>query len=165
MHVDKLLPYQGEELESWLHDEESGGHRVKGTQTPAPVLSVASPGVADGPSNEVTDRPFDPGPEDGYGTNVGGENPSESAAPPRHSQRPRQEPERYTEERSVQSTVSPTDSLGPSLLFLVGMLLVVVVVLNPDVVVMAEVAVAAVVSMFFSPQLMLAWTRWLGGHR
>ncbi len=68
VHVDKLMPYQadfGEELESWLQDEESGGRRVKGTQTPAPVLLEASPGVADRPSNEVTDQPFDPGPEDG----------------------------------------------------------------------------------------------------
>ena len=33
VHVDKLMPYQpdfGEELESWLRDEESGGCRVKG---------------------------------------------------------------------------------------------------------------------------------------
>ena len=58
--------------------------------------------------------------------------------------------------------MSTTDSLGPSLLFLVGVLLVVVVVLNPDVAVMA---VAAVVSIFFSPQLMLPWTRWWAGHR
>ena len=58
--------------------------------------------------------------------------------------------------------MSTTDSLGPSLLFLVGVLLVVVVVLNPDAAVMA---VAAVVSMFFSPQLMLPWTRWWAGHR
>ncbi len=36
VHVDKLLPYQadfGEELHSWLHDEELGGHQVAGTQT------------------------------------------------------------------------------------------------------------------------------------
>ncbi len=56
--------------------------------------------------------------------------------------------------------VSTTDSLGPSLLFLVAMLLVVVVVLNPDVAVMAVVAVAAVVSMFFCNHLMLPWTCW-----
>ena len=58
------MPYQadfGEELESWLQDEESGGHRVKGTQTPTPVLPETSPEVADKPSNEVTNRPFDPG--------------------------------------------------------------------------------------------------------
>ncbi len=61
--------------------------------------------------------------------------------------------------------MSTTDSLGPSLLFLVGVLLVVVVVLNPDVVVMAVVAVAAVVNMLFSPQLMLPLTRWWAGHR
>ena len=65
--------------------------------------------------------------------------------------------------RSVQSAASTTDSLGPSLLFLVGMLLVVVVVLNPNVAVMA--VVAAVVSMFFSPQMVLPWTRWWVGHR
>ena len=124
----------------------------------------ASPGVTDGPSNEVTDRPFDPGPKDGYGADIQGEGPSESAAPPRRSQQPRQEPDRYTEVRSVQSAESTTDRLGPSLLFLVGMLLVVVVVLNPDVAVMAVVAVAAVVSMFFSPQLMLPWNRWWMGR-
>ncbi len=168
VHVDKLMPYQadfGEELESWLQNEDSGGHRVKGTQTPTPVPTEASPGVTDGPSNEVTDRPFDPGLEDGYGADIEGESLSESAAPPRRSQRPRQEPDRYTEVWSVRSVVSTTDSLGPSLLFLVGVLLVVVVVLNPDVAVMAVVAVAAVVSMFFSPQLMLPWTRWWAGHR
>ncbi len=41
VHVDKLMPYQpdfGEELESWLRDEESGGCRTKGTQTPMPAL-------------------------------------------------------------------------------------------------------------------------------
>ncbi len=61
--------------------------------------------------------------------------------------------------------MSTTDSLGPSLLFLVGVLLVVVVILNPDVAVMAVVAVAAVVSMLFSPQLMLPLTRCWAGHR
>ncbi len=65
----------------------------------------------------------------------------------------------------IWSAVSTTDSLGPSLLFLVRVLLLVVVVLNPDVAVLAVVAVAAVVSMFFSPQLMLPWTRWWMGHR
>ena len=167
VHVDKLMPYQtnfGEELESWLQDEESGGRRVKGTQTPTTVHSEASPGLTDGPSNEVTDRPFDLGLEDGYGADVEGESPSESAAPPRRSQRPCQEPDWYAKVRSVRSAVNTTDSLGPSLLFLVGMLLVVVVVLNPDVAVMAVVAVAAVGSMFFSPQLMLPWTRWWAGH-
>ena len=79
MHVDK--PYQvvfGEELgwESWLRNEESGGYRVKGTHTPTPVLPKASPEVADGPSNEVTDWPFDPGHEDGYGANMDGSCPS-----------------------------------------------------------------------------------------
>ncbi len=125
VHVDKLMPYQaefGEELESWLQDEESGGHRVKGTQTPMPVPSEASPGVADGLSNEVTDRPFDLGLEDSYGADIEGESLSESAAPPRRSQRPCQEPDWYTEVQSVRSVVSTTDSLGPSLLFLVGML-------------------------------------------
>ncbi len=41
VHVDKLMPYQpdfGEELESWLRDEESGGCRAKGTQTPMHYL-------------------------------------------------------------------------------------------------------------------------------
>ena len=146
------MPYQadfGEELESWLKDEDSGGHRVKGTQTPMPVPSEAPPVVTDGPSNEVTDRPFDLGLEDSYGADMEGDSPSESAAPPRRSQRPHQEPDRYTEVRSVRSAASTTDSLGPSLLFLVGVLLVVAVVLNPDVAVIAVVAVAAVVSIFF----------------
>ena len=44
------------------------------------------PGVTDGPSNEVTDRPLDPGPEDDYGADIEGESLSESAAPPRRSQ-------------------------------------------------------------------------------
>ncbi len=50
-------------------------YRVKGTQTPTPVPSQASPEVADEPSNEVTDRPFDPGPEDGYGADMEGKRP------------------------------------------------------------------------------------------
>ncbi len=168
VHVDKLMPYQadfGEELESWLQDEDSDGHRVKGTQTPTPVPPEASPEVTDGPSNEVTDLPLDPGPEDSYGADIEGESLCESAASPRRSQRQRQEPDRYTEVRSVWSAESTTDSLGPSLLFLVGMLLVAIVVLNPDMAVMAVVAVAAVVRMFFFPQLMLPWTRWWAGHR
>ncbi len=36
LHIDKLLPYQadfGEELQSWLQNEEFGGHKVAGTQT------------------------------------------------------------------------------------------------------------------------------------
>ncbi len=49
------------------------------------------------------------------------------------AKRPRQEPDRYTEVRSVWSVVSTAHSLCPSLLFPVGVLLVVVVVLNPDV--------------------------------
>ncbi len=122
-------------------------------------------GLPTRPQHGPQPGPFEPGPHDGYGTDMEGESSSESAAPPRHSQRPRQEPDRYTEVWSVWSAVSTTDSLGPSLLFLVGMLLVVVVVLNPDMAVMAVVAVAAVVSMFFSPQLMLHWTRWWTGHR
>ena len=137
---------------------------MKGTQNPSPVLLETSPGAADEPSNKVTDWPFDSGPEDGYGEDMEDETFSESAAPPRHSQRPRQEPDRYTEACIVRSAVCTTDSLGPSLLFLVGMLLVVVVVLNPDVAVLAVVAVAAVVSMFLSPQLMPPWTRWWAGH-
>ncbi len=88
-----------------------------------------------------------------------GESSYESAAPRR------QEPDQYTEVQNVLSALSTADSLGPGLLFLVGMLLVVVVVLNPDVAVMAVVVLAAVVSMFFSPQLMLPWTRWWAGHR
>ncbi len=155
----------GDELKSWLQDEELGGQRVKGTQTPAPVPSETSPGLVDRPSSEVTDHPFDPGPEDGYGTDMEGESFSESAASPKRSQQQCQEPGWYTEVRSVRSAVSTTDSLGPSLLFMVGMLLVVVVVLNPEVAVMAVVAVAASISMFFFPQLMLPWTHWWAGNR
>ncbi len=135
VHVDKLMPYQadfGEELESWLQDEDSGRRRVKGTQTPAPVPPEASPVVTDRPSNEVTDRPFDPGLEASYGADTEGESFSESAAPPRRSQRSRQEPDRYTEVRSVRSAGSATDSLGPGLLLLVGVLLVVVIAPNPN---------------------------------
>ena len=74
------------------------------------------------------------------------------------------EPDRYTEVRSVRSVRETADSLIPSLLILVAFLLVVVTMSNPDVALMAVVAVAASVSMF-SPQLMLPWTRWLAGHR
>ncbi len=119
------------------------------------MLPEASPELVDRPSSRVTDHPVDSGPEDGYGADMEGESSSESAASPRRSQRPCQEPDRYTDVQSVRSAMSTTDSLGPSLLFLVGMLLVVFVVLNPDVAVMAAVAVTASVSMLFSPQLML----------
>ncbi len=168
VHVDKLMPYQAdfrEKLESWLQDEESGGHRVYRTQTSTPVLPQTSPGLADRPFNEGADRPFDPGPEDGYSADMEDENSSESAASPRHSQWQHQEPDLYTETQSVWSAMRTIDSLGPSLLFLVGMLLVVVVVLKRDVAVMAVVAIAAVVSVFLYPQLMLPWTRWWAGHR
>ncbi len=66
VHVDKLMPYQpdfGEELESWLRDEESGGCRAKGTQTPMPALPETPPEVTDEPSVEVNSSPHDPGPE------------------------------------------------------------------------------------------------------
>ncbi len=63
--------------------------------------------------------------------------------------------------RSVQES---TDGLIPSILLLVGLLLVVVAMPNPDLELMAVVAVAASVSMF-SPQLMPPWTRWWASHR
>ncbi len=66
MHVDKLMPYQpdfGEELESWLRGEESGGCRGKGTQTPMPVLAETPIEVVDEPSIEVQSSIHDPGPE------------------------------------------------------------------------------------------------------
>ncbi len=69
--VDKLMPYQpdfGEELESWLQDEELGGCRAKGIQTPMLPLPGTSPGVVDEPSNEVHSSPHDPGPESYSGT-------------------------------------------------------------------------------------------------
>ncbi len=50
VHVDKLLPYQadfGEELHSWLQDEELGGHKVAGTQTDQSTS----------PSNSLPERP------------------------------------------------------------------------------------------------------------
>ncbi len=165
VHVDKLMPYQpdfGEELESWLRDEESGGCRAKGTQTPMPVLPETPPEVTGEPSTEVQSSPHDPGPESYPGTDSENE-PSESVAPPRRGSRPRQEPDRYTEVHSVRTVQETADSLIPSLLLLVPLLLVVVAMSNPDVAVMAVVAVATSVSMF-SPQLLLPWTRWWAGH-
>ncbi len=50
VHVDKLMAYQavlGEELQSWLQDEKSGGHRVKETQTSLQVPSETLPELAD----------------------------------------------------------------------------------------------------------------------
>ncbi len=99
------MPYQpdfGEELESWLRDEESGGCRAKGTQTPMPVPSETSPEVTREPSNEVLSSPHDPGPES-YPSTDSESKPSESVAPPRRGSRPRQEPDRYTEVRCVRS--------------------------------------------------------------
>ncbi len=48
VHVDKLLPYQadfGEDLQSWLQDTESTGHRVIGTQTCDYVPSDTEPEI------------------------------------------------------------------------------------------------------------------------
>ncbi len=164
VRVHKLMPYQpdfGEELKSWLRDEESGGCRAKGTQTPMPVLPETSPEVA-GKTTEVHSSPHDPGPESYSGTDSE-DKPSESVAPPRRGNRPCQEQDRYPERRSVRSVRETTDGLIPSLLLLVGLLLVVIAMSNPDMVVMAVVAVAANVSMF-SPQLMPPWTRWWASH-
>ncbi len=168
VHVDKLMPYQpdyGEELESWLRDEDSGGCRAKGTQPPMPVLPETPPGVIGEPSTEVPSSPYDPGPGSYPGTDSENE-PSESVVPPRRGSRPRKEPDRYTEVRNVWSARETADSLIPSLLLLVALLLVVVATCmsNPGVVVMAVVAVARSVRMF-SPQLLPPWTRWWAGHR
>ncbi len=78
--------------------------------------------------------------------------------------RPHQEPDEYTEVRNVRFARDTTDSLVPSLLLLVGLLLVVVAMSNPDVAVMTVVSVVASVSMF-PPQLMPSWTRWYAGQR
>ena len=166
VHVDKLMPYQpdfGEELESWLRDEESGGCRAKITQTPMPVPPETPPEVAGRPSVEVQSSPHDPGPESYPGTDSENE-PSESVAPPRRGSRPRQEPDRYTEVRSVWSVRETAGSLIPSILLHVALLLVVVAMSNPGVAVMTVVAAAVSVSMF-SPQLLPPWTRWWAGHR
>ncbi len=155
VHVDKLMPYQpdfGEELESWLWDEDSGGCRAKGTQTPMPALPETSPEVAGGPSIEVHSIPHDPGLKSYSGTHSEDE-PSESVAPSRCGNRPRQEPDWYTEVRSVRYARWTTDSLIPSLLLLVGLLLVVAAMSNPDMAVLTVVAGATSVSIF-SPQLM-----------
>ena len=103
VHVDKLMPYQpdfGEELESWLQDEESGGCRAKG---PMPALPETSPGVVDEPSIEVNTSPRDPGPQSYSGTDSEDES-SVSVAPPRRGRRQHQEPDQYTE---VECTVCP----------------------------------------------------------
>ncbi len=172
VHVDKLMPYQadsGEELESWLQDEESGERRAKGTQTSTPASAETSPGLVDRPSSGVADCPFDPGPEDGTGNDAEDESPSVSANSPRRSHRPRQEPDRYTEVRSVRSVPSATNSLVPSLLSLVGFLLVVTVIPSPDVAVQTAMVTAAgvsVVCMSFSPQLKVpSWIRWWADPR
>ncbi len=145
-------PDFGEELESWLREEESGECRAKGTQTPMPVLLETPPEVAGESSVKVQSSPHDPGAESYSGTDSE-DDPSESVAPPRLGNRPRQEPDRYTEVCSVWSAQETTDRNIPSLLLLVGLLLVIVAMSNLDVVVMTVVAVATSVSMF-SPQLM-----------
>ncbi len=122
------------------------------------VPSETSPEVAGEPSVEVHSSPHDPGPES-YPRTDSEDRPSESVAPPRRGNRPRQEPDRYIKVRSVRSTRETADSLIPSLLLLVALLLVVVATPNPDVAVMTVVAVAASVSMF-SPQLLPPWIRW-----
>ncbi len=87
LHVDKLMPYQadfGEELRSWLQDEESGGHSVLVIQTSTPVPSETSPELATGSSASVEDSPHDPGPESCDGTDV--EDESLTVSGPRCSQ-------------------------------------------------------------------------------
>ncbi len=165
VHVDPLLSYQpdfGQELESWIPGEESGRYRAKGSQTPMPALPETSPGVVNGPSIEVHSSPHDTVPESYSGTDSEYE-PSVSVGPPRCSNRPRQEPDQYTEVCSVRSARGTTDNLVPSLRLLVGLLLVAVAMSNPDLAVMTVAAVAVSVSMF-SPQLMPPWTRWWAGH-
>ncbi len=152
VHVDKRMLHQpnfGEELESWLRDEESGGCRAKGTQIPMPALPETPPEVAGEPSIKVHSSPHDPGPESYSGTDSEDE-PSESFASPRHGNRPRQEPDRYTEVHSVWSVRETADSIIPSLLLLLGLLLVVVAMSNPDMAVMTVVAVAASVCSLLS---------------
>ncbi len=127
-----------------------------------PVLPETSLEVADEPSTEVPSSPHDPSPESYPGTDSEDE-PSESIAPPRRGSRPRQEPDHYTEVCSVRSARETADSLIPSLLLLVALLLVVVAMSNLDVAVMAVVTLAASVSMF-SPKLLPPWTRWWAGH-
>ncbi len=109
-----------------------------------------------------TTSPHDPGPES-YAFADSEDEPSVSVTLPRQGNRSRQEPDWYTEVHSVRSARGTTDSLIPSLLLLVGLLLLAVAMSNPDVAVMTVVAVAASVSMF-SPQLMPPWTLWWAGH-
>ncbi len=74
MHIDKLLPYQAdfeEELHSWLKEEESGGHRVAGTQGTDAVPSDTSPEVSTRPSSQVVGSSLDIGPAYYPGTDLG----------------------------------------------------------------------------------------------
>ncbi len=60
-----------------------------------------STGVTDKSSAVVADVPYDLGPEDCEGNNMGDEHPSVSVASPRCSQWQRQEPDRHNAVRSV----------------------------------------------------------------
>ncbi len=55
IHVDKLMPYQAdfeEELQSWLQDTETTGHRVIGTHSCDPVPPAAEAEPVPSPVNE-----------------------------------------------------------------------------------------------------------------
>ncbi len=64
VHVDKLLPYQagfGEEIQSWLQEEQLGGHKVAGTQTDQPASPSNSLPEPSTSTHTVGGSPPDPG--------------------------------------------------------------------------------------------------------
>ncbi len=102
VHVDKLMPYQadfGEELQSWLQDTETPGHRVIGTQAcaikldPMPPAAEAEP--VPGPVNE-DEASFSGSDSEGFAdTELEDNDLSTPATSPQRGQRPHQVPDRY----------------------------------------------------------------------
>ena len=85
VHVDKLLPYQadfGEELQSWLQDEELGGHNVAGMQTDQPASPSNS--LPEPSTHTVGGSPPDPGAYE-RGSEVEDEQPLTLIGTPRRS--------------------------------------------------------------------------------
>ncbi len=98
VHVDKLMPYQadfGEELQRWLQDTETTGHRVIGTQTCDPVPPAAEAEPVPSPVNE-DEAGFSGSDSEGVvDTELEDDNIPAPATPPRRGLRPRRVPDRY----------------------------------------------------------------------
>ncbi len=98
IHVDKLLPYQadlGEDLQIWLQDTESKGHRVIGTQTCDHVPSDPEPEIFPDFTTEDKTSFSECDSENWANSDPEDEELSTPEMPPRCGQRPRLAPDHY----------------------------------------------------------------------